>query len=198
MPRNVCAALCCSTAPAKQAVFAQLITRCGQCHAALGLRLPLGGANPEQLPAARTETRKRVVISADKIVITEKIQFDVEAATIKPESHGLLDEITAVIQSNPQLRKISIEGHTDSDGAAEYNLELSRERAAAVQRYLTQHGIEAARLTSRGFGGEQPIASNDQAEGKEANRRVEFRIVEQAAAERSYEVDPATGAARER
>lgn len=183
----------------KQAVFAQLITRCGSCHAALGVRLPaeamLGGSPVGAHTAAAAP--KRVVISADKIVITEKIQFDFDTATIKPESYGLLDEIAAVIKANPQLRKISIEGHTDSEGEASYNLKLSRERAAAVELYLVEHGAAAERLSSSGLGEERPIASNDSPEGREDNRRVEFMITEQDMIKRTYELDPATGTNRE-
>jgi outer membrane protein OmpA-like peptidoglycan-associated protein len=182
------------TAAQKEAVFGQLITRCGNCHANLGIRVSVTGDQSASPPLAAAP--KHVVISADKIVITEKIQFDFDAATIKPASNALLDEIAAVIQANPQLRKISIEGHTDSDGVATYNLKLSRERAASVLRYLTGHGVAAARLTSTGFGAERPIASNDSAEGKEKNRRVEFLIVEQDAVKNTYEIDPQTGKQR--
>jgi outer membrane protein OmpA-like peptidoglycan-associated protein len=177
------------TADEKQAVFGQLITRCGNCHAKLGINV---AATPVA-PALATAAHKRVEISADKIVITEKIQFDFDAATIKPESHALLDEIANVIKANPRLRKISIEGHTDSDGVAAYNLKLSRERATSVQRYLTGHGVAAERLSSTGFGAEKPIANNDTLEGKEQNRRVEFLIVEQDPLKETYVIDPKTG-----
>jgi outer membrane protein OmpA-like peptidoglycan-associated protein len=183
------------TADEKQAVFGQLITRCGNCHAKLDIRIV---ATPVAPVAAspRSAAPKRVEISADRIAITEKIQFDFNAATIKPESHALLDEIADVIKANPQLRKISIEGHTDSDGVAAYNLKLSRERAASVLRYLTGHGVAAERLTSTGFGAEKPIANNDDAEGKEQNRRVEFLIVQQDPVKQTYEIDPKTGKKR--
>jgi len=140
---------------------------------------------------------KRVEVTADKIVITEKIQFDFNKSTIKPESHSLLDEIVAVIKANPQLKKISIEGHTDSDGADEYNMKLSDGRAKAVMAYLTEHGVQAARLTAKGFGETKPLAPNDSAEGKEKNRRVEFLITEQDVMKKTYEEDPKTGAREE-
>jgi OOP family OmpA-OmpF porin len=182
------------TADEKQAVFGRLITRCGNCHAKLGINLAATPFAPAS--ALATPAHKRVEISADKIVITEKIQFDFDAATIKPESHPLLDEIANVIKANPRLRKISIEGHTDSDGVAAYNLKLSRERATSVQRYLTGHGVAAERLSSTGFGADKPIANNDTAEGKEQNRRVEFLIVEQDPLKETYEIDPKTGKKR--
>lgn len=182
------------TATEKQRVFAELVARCGSCHAALGLDFSSSGLLSAADVASRA--KKRVVISADKIVITEKIQFDFDAATIKHESHSLLDELAALIRAQSQLRKISIEGHTDSDGDAAYNIKLSRERAAAVRRYLMEHGVDPSRLTSTGYGTQHPLASNDTEEGKEANRRVEFVIVEQAPVQQTYEVDPNTNKSR--
>jgi outer membrane protein OmpA-like peptidoglycan-associated protein len=144
---------------------------------------------PEPAPPAP----KRVEVTADKIVIKEKIQFDVDKTTIKPESNSLLDEITQVIKDNPRIKKISIEGHTDGDGSDKYNLKLSDGRAKSVMEYLTSHGVEAGRLTAKGFGESKPIASNDTPEGKEQNRRVEFLITEQEDMTKTYEIDPKTG-----
>lgn len=169
------------TANEKKLVFGELITECGNCHAALGVRMP-SPAN------AAVVGRKRVEITADKIVVTEKIQFDFDTAVIKPQSYPLLDEIADAIVANPQLRKISIEGHTDSTGDEAYNQKLSQERAAAILRYLTQHGVAAERLTAAGFGEQRPIASNDDEAGREANRRVEFVITDQDTVKRMYEV----------
>src|SRR3989442_15791876 len=78
--------------------------------------LVVTGQGPTPPPPPAPEP-KRVEVTADKIVINEKIQFDFDKATIKPETHSLLDEITTGIKSNTQLKKISIEGHTDSDGS---------------------------------------------------------------------------------
>jgi outer membrane protein OmpA-like peptidoglycan-associated protein len=166
------------TAREKQVIYAQLITRCGDCHASLKLAIP--------------GKHRRVEITADKLVITEKIQFDFDTATIKPESYPLLEEIAQAINAHPRLHKISIEGHTDSAGEAAYNLKLSKNRAAAVLHHLTLQAVDAQRLSATGFGEARPIASNDDAEGMEANRRVEFIITEQDMLKRSYEIDPAT------
>jgi outer membrane protein OmpA-like peptidoglycan-associated protein len=135
-------------------------------------------------------------VTSDQIVIHEKIQFATNKATIKPESHGLLDEITSVITSHPQLKRISIEGHTDSTGADARNQQLSEQRAKAVRDYLVQHGVSADRLTAKGWGKTKPIAENATEAGKEQNRRVEFIIVAQDATH-AVEVDPSTGTAHE-
>jgi len=139
---------------------------------------------------------ERVVITEDQIQINEKIQFDFDKATIKPESHDLLNEVAEVIAKNPQIKALSIEGHTDSDGKEDYNQKLSERRAASVREYLTTHGIDAGMLQSAGFGESKPLAGNDTDDGKEKNRRVEFMITKQEEVKKVYEVDPKTGERR--
>ena len=126
---------------------------------------------------------QRVQLTANKIVINEKVQFDYDKATIKEVSHSLLDEVTKVIQDNPQLKKIRIEGHASREqksvAADNYNKRLSDQRAKAVMQYLVSKGVDKNRLEAVGYGVEKPIASNDTDEGREKNRRVEFNIIEQ-------------------
>jgi OOP family OmpA-OmpF porin len=155
---------------------------------------------PPPPPAPKPEPPpepKRVEVTADRIVIHDKILFEVDKAVIRTESHGLMDEITQVMKDNPQILKISIEGHTDGDGSAKYNQTLSDKRAAAVLQYLVDHGVTQARLTSKGFGESKAIGDNATPEGKEMNRRVEFIIVEQSDVKKTYEIDPKTGEKRE-
>ena len=152
---------------------------------------------PEPPPPPPPPEPKRVELTADQIVIHDKIQFETNKAVIKPESFGLLDEITAAVKSAPQIKKLSIEGHTDDVGADKYNQKLSDQRAASVKQYLVEHGVDAARLASKGWGEAKPIADNATEEGKEKNRRVEFIIVEQDVVKKTYEIDPATGEKRE-
>lgn len=130
------------------------------------------------------EAPKRVEVKADRIEITEKIQFELDKADIKSESHGLLNEIVQVLRDNPQITKVDVNGHTDSDGDDNYNQGLSDRRAKSVVAYLTGHGIDASRLMSKGFGESKPIADNATSAGKEQNRRVEFLIVEQQGSEK--------------
>lgn len=140
---------------------------------------------------------KRVEVTQDQIVIHEKIQFETDKAVIKPESFGLLDEITAAVRDTPQIKKLSIEGHTDSTGSDKYNRKLSDQRAASVKAYLVEHGIDAGRLVSKGWGESKPIGDNATEDGREQNRRVEFIILEQDKIKKTYEIDPQTGEKRE-
>jgi outer membrane protein OmpA-like peptidoglycan-associated protein len=109
----------------------------------------------------------------------DKVQFETGKANIKPESHGLLDEVAKVLKENPQVEVISVEGHTDSTGSADFNRKLSQQRAESVAKYLSSKGVKAARLQPKGFGPDRPIADNESETGRDANRRVEFNIVKQ-------------------
>ncbi len=152
----------------------------------------IGATPPPPPPPPKVEAPPappaRVEVRADKIEINEKIQFDHNASTIKPVSFSLLDEIADVIRKNPQIKKLAIEGHASSEGDANNNKKLSDSRAKAVLAYLTGKGIQAGRLTAKGYGSEKPIATNDTDEGKEKNRRVEFTIVEQDVTTKKVEV----------
>lgn len=101
------------------------------------------------------------------------INFDLDKAVLKPDGVAVVKEIAKVLEKNKAL-KIDINGHTDNSGNANYNLKLSQERANAVKNELIKMGISQSRLSSKGFGDKQPIASNDTQEGKNKNRRVEL------------------------
>ncbi|MDR0777694.1 MAG: OmpA family protein [Azonexus sp.] len=101
------------------------------------------------------------------------IYFDTDKDTIKPESKPTLDEIGKLMKSNPQLR-LQVVGHTDSTGNDAHNKDLSNRRAASVIRVLAQAGIDAKRFASRGAGASEPVAGNDNEEGRAKNRRVEL------------------------
>ncbi len=121
----------------------------------------------------------KVKVEAEKIEIYEKIYFELDKAIIRPISFSILDQVVRVVVRNPQIKKIRIEGHTDSQGTEAYNLDLSKRRAAAVMEYLTTAGVDPSRLESEGYGEGQPIDTNDTREGRANNRRVEFKILEQ-------------------
>ncbi|NCO63473.1 MAG: OmpA family protein [Flavobacteriales bacterium] len=108
--------------------------------------------------------------------VTNAIHFDVNSATIKPESYGILREIAEALKSEPG-KSIRIVGHTDSDGTEQYNLGLSKDRALSVKNALAnQFGIDTNRLETDGKGESEPVASNDTALNKAKNRRTEFIV----------------------
>ena len=110
--------------------------------------------------------------------ILSNIYFDFDMATLKSSSDIELHKLRRLLAENPTL-KIRIDGHTDNIGSSQYNKELSHRRAKAVVTWLINHGITASRLSSKGYGQEVPLASNDdEEEGRELNRRTEFVILE--------------------
>ncbi|MGV8135348.1 MAG: OmpA family protein [Mangrovibacterium sp.] len=105
--------------------------------------------------------------------VTTGIKFDVNKATIRPESMGTINYVVKMMQEHAELN-FSVEGHTDSDGEDAMNQSLSEARAKAVAEKMTGLGISSNRLTSKGWGESKPMAGNDTPEGKAQNRRVEF------------------------
>ncbi|PTL77918.1 cell envelope biogenesis protein OmpA [Vitiosangium sp. GDMCC 1.1324] len=118
-----------------------------------------------------------VVIESDRIRIKGNILFETGSATIQKQSLKLLDEVAVVLDRNPELGPVLIEGHTDNVGSDTLNLNLSQRRAQSVMDYLISKGIEAHRLRAKGFGESKPIATNATPLGRAKNRRVEFRLI---------------------
>lgn len=104
------------------------------------------------------------------------ILFKSGTATFEARTLPVLDNIVGILKEYPNT-KFNIEGHTDNTGNPQKNLKLSKDRAAAVEKYLVEHGIAADRLSSEGFGQTKPIDSNKTAKGKANNRRVEVKLV---------------------
>ena len=103
------------------------------------------------------------------------IYFQSGSTKIKKESYADLDKLAGILKKHPEV-KARIEGHTDSSGNADSNLKLSKERAAAVKKYLIEHGEKEDHITSEGYGSAKPIAPNNTKEGKAKNRRVEVVV----------------------
>lgn len=114
--------------------------------------------------------------AAGSMAILNNIFFDVDKFDLKPKSIPELQKIIRFMRENPQIR-VEISGHTDNSGQPAYNNQLSEKRALAVFHYLTQHEIEKNRLTPIGYGAAKPLATNDSEEGRQQNRRIEFRII---------------------
>ncbi len=109
-------------------------------------------------------------------IVLNNIFFDYDKSTIKAESKSELERLTKLLTENPDL-KIEISGHTDNVGSSSYNQKLSESRAKTVVDFLISQGINQDRLVYKGYGLDQPIANNDSEEGRQLNRRTEFKIV---------------------
>jgi OOP family OmpA-OmpF porin len=119
---------------------------------------------------------KSAEVTAAGTWLYKDIQFETNSADLKESSYPTLGEITDALKAQPALN-IEIQGHTDSTGAHGYNVGLSKRRAASVKAYLESQGIEADRMTSKGFGPDRPIDTNDTREGRARNRRVEIKPI---------------------
>jgi len=108
--------------------------------------------------------------------VVRGIYFDLDKDTIKPRSRPVLDRAVAIFTEFLDVR-VAIAGHTDSTGAPAYNRDLSQRRADAVKRYLVEHGIDAARIETRGAGPDEPIDTNRTPAGRAKNRRIEFELI---------------------
>ncbi len=120
-----------------------------------------------------------VIIEKDKIVVKKKIHFATGRAEIRPDSFVVLDAVVDILANHQEIKKLRVEGHTDSVGSDSFNMKLSQQRAQAVFDYLVKQGVPAEMLIARGFGETMPIAPNNTRRGKEQNRRVAFTILEQ-------------------
>jgi outer membrane protein OmpA-like peptidoglycan-associated protein len=109
------------------------------------------------------------------IVNMSDVLFDTGKFTLRPAAREKLAKIAGIVSGHPGL-KLDVEGHTDSVGSDDYNQQLSEHRGEAVRDYLTQQGMAAASVTTKGFGKTQPVASNDTPQGRQQNRRVELVI----------------------
>lgn len=124
-------------------------------------------------PAAQ---KQLVIITVDKLVITDKVYFATAKATILPVSFPLLNQVAAVLRSHPEIPLITIEGHTDDQGSAKLNRKLSLGRAKSVLAYLEHQGVDPSRLNAMGYGPDRPADDNKTEAGRANNRRVEFII----------------------
>ena len=138
-----------------------------------------------------TPAQQRLYISLSEILETRRearglivnlsdVLFDTGQATLKPGAREKLSKLAGILLAYPGAYRIEIEGHTDSVGSDESNLNLSRGRAESVRDYLAQNGIKSERvIATRGFGESNPVAGNETAAGRQINRRVEIIIADQ-------------------
>ncbi|MGA2427068.1 MAG: OmpA family protein [Candidatus Acidiferrum sp.] len=140
----------------------------------------------QQAVLDREELRARLLAQLNAILVTRDtarglvvnmsdVLFDSGKFTLRPLAREKLAKISGIILAYPSL-KLAIEGNTDSVGSEAFNQTLSEQRAQGVRSYLTQEGVPESSTSARGFGKDQPIASNDSAEGRQQNRRVELVV----------------------
>ena len=174
--------------------------------ASIGLQIPLGSASesaptpapvPEPQPAPEPQTAptpapamasapapvQPVPVPApaavpQKIIELPGVQFATNSDHLLPVSQNTLDGVVQTLQNNPSI-DAEVAGYTDNTGKAAYNMQLSQRRAEAVMKYLVDHGIDASRLSAKGYGESDRMASNKTAAGRAQNRRVELHITNQ-------------------
>jgi OOP family OmpA-OmpF porin len=111
------------------------------------------------------------------VSITLHVEFDFDKDSVKPEYHSDIMEVANFLKKYPKT-DVVLEGHTDSEGSDEYNMNLSKKRAESIKKYLVEKfGITASRISTRGFGESRPMATNNTKEGRQKNRRVVANIV---------------------
>jgi len=125
----------------------------------------------KELPNAKVERVGEGIV----IEFSDKVLFAIGKADLSAVSKANIDKLQALLVKYPDTN-IEIQGHTDNTGSKELNLKLSQKRAEAVKNYLVSKGIDASRLTSKGFGDVDPKYSNDTEEGRSQNRNVQFVI----------------------
>lgn len=131
----------------------------------------------EQLRESMRGTGIEVDRQGDDIVLNmpSSVTFGFDSSELTSQARSALNDVSSVLQEYPET-VVNIAGHTDSTGAADYNQRLSERRAEAVGNYLAQSGVQRQRLSMRGYGLTQPVASNDTEDGRSQNRRVEITL----------------------
>ena len=114
--------------------------------------------------------------SLPKVINLKGVNFDNDKDTLRPDAVAILDEAAATLKRYPGM-KVEVAGHTDNRSSDAHNLDLSQRRAKAVMDYFVGKGVEAGRLSAKGYGEAEPIADNGKADGRAQNRRVELRIL---------------------
>lgn len=176
------------------AIIGQVIGRDTQSTlwgAAIGAAVGgLGGAGVGKMMDDQEREMREVLAESEAAAIRREgnllavtfkgdVTFDTNATVIKPGLHTEIDRVASVLTRYPETL-IRVEGHTDSVGSDEYNMDLSLRRAASVRDLLVQRGVSSGRIETVGFGKTMPVATNATEAGRQRNRRVEIKIAPQA------------------
>ncbi len=147
------------------------------------IRVSADGYLPETFPVEITAGKTTIKnvklvqkLEKETKIVLRGINFASGQAVIPPSEYPVLDQVVQVLKANEKVI-VEIGGHTDSVGSETYNQGLSERRAQSVRNYLIQRGISASRLTARGYGEYQPVASNTTRDGRSQNRRIEFKVI---------------------
>lgn len=114
------------------------------------------------------------------VTLPAPIEFRFDSAIMLPGAEIYLNQVLAILQAHPEVTKLEIQGHTSSEGGYDYNMRLSDARARAVYQWLVDHGIDGQRLAPKGYGLTVPLFPNDTEPHRQRNRRVQFRLIDQA------------------
>ncbi len=149
------------------------------------------GPTPDNDRPGCPNPRPLAFIERDQIRITRQVHFDTNRWSIETsdpvlsrENHEVLDDVVSILRFHSAIQRLEVQGHTDDrcvacpGGPRRYNFTLSENRAQAIQQYLVEHGVDPARLTARGYGQSRPVQPNTTEAGRQANRRVQFQILE--------------------
>lgn len=139
---------------------------------AVGYRMDKQQAELEEVEGIEVE---RTADDEIAVTIHGDLLYDVDSVALRPGSRATLDDMSGVLANYPDTM-ILVSGHADSTGSEEHNQELSTRRAQTVSDYLSSQGVAGSRIESRGYGETNPRESNETAEGRQLNRRVEIRI----------------------
>lgn len=134
---------------------------------ALAAALACGGPQHPTIPG--------VELRGNRIVLTDRIQFEHDSDRILEESHPILDRVVTLLETHDEIVRVQVQGHSSTDGQLAHNQELSAARAASVAAYLREHGVEQE-VTSQGYGPTYPLCHEETEECHQQNRRVEFFV----------------------
>lgn len=120
-----------------------------------------------------------VVVAGKEIKLKKQVHFQHDSSEILPDSQAILEELADVMSKRADIKNVEVQGHTDDTGSAPYNLRLSQSRAQAVVDAIASHGVDASRMTAKGYGQEKPLVPNSTEANRAKNRRVQVMITEQ-------------------
>jgi outer membrane protein OmpA-like peptidoglycan-associated protein len=138
---------------------------------------PIQVETPVEIASVDTTIKQDVIAEEDPFI--GSILFDYAKYNIRPDCYKTLDKLAEYLKNNPTM-KIELAAYTDSIGSYTYNLRLSINRAVEVKRYLASKGVRADRIRAKGYGSKNPIAMNQSLEGRQLNRRVEFKLIKKS------------------